>query len=172
MSPLPASPLPRGQDVFPQERVSEPSRMTPFALAQRYVGIKEMAGNKDHPLILWWLSLCGLGDGTHDETPWCSAFVNGMAWELRLPRSKSAAARSWLGVGLPVRYLTEARPGHDIVIFWRGEKDGPFGHVGFFAGVEGTDVLVLGGNQNDQVSIARYPAERLLGIRRLTATES
>lgn len=35
------------------------------------------------------------------------------------------------------------------------------------AGLEGGRVLVLGGNQGDQVSIAGFPAERLLGVRRL-----
>jgi hypothetical protein len=32
---------------------------------------------------------------------------------------------------------------------------------------EGDDILVLGGNQSDSVSVSRYPSTRLLGIRRL-----
>ena len=75
-------------------------QITPFQLAQRHVGhVFERAGDLDHPLIQWWLSLCGYDLGVHDEVPWCSAFVNGIAWELRMTRSKSAAARSWLTVG-------------------------------------------------------------------------
>ena len=53
--------------------------ITLFELAQRYVGVGELKGGKDHPLIQWWLSLCGFGMESPDETPWCSAFANGMA---------------------------------------------------------------------------------------------
>lgn len=147
--------------------------MNAYQLAQRYVGIAEISGPKDHPLVQWWLSLCGLSTDTPDATPWCSAFVNGIAWELRLPRSKSAAARSWLTVGTPI-LLTQAQPGHDVVVLQRGAgaQPGPDviaapGHVGWYAGREGDRVLVLGGNQGDQVSIAGFPVERVLGVRRL-----
>lgn len=145
--------------------------MTPYQLAERYVGIREIPGAKHHPLIQFWLSLCSGYDGeSADEIPWCSAFVNGIAWELRLPRSKSAAARSWLLVGTPVTPALAA-PGHDVVILKRGKgNQGPSviqapGHVGFFGGFEKDRVYVLGGNQSDSVSVAAFPAADILGIR-------
>lgn len=146
--------------------------MTAFDLAQRYVGIQEIGGSVNHPLIVWWLSLCGMGI-VPDETPWCSAFVNGVAWTLRLPRSKSAAARSWLLCGTP-KSLADARPGWDVVILKRGDgaQPGPEvvnapGHVGFFAGLDGNSVLVLGGNQSNSVSLARFRVGDVLGVRSL-----
>jgi hypothetical protein len=70
--------------------------------------------------------------------------------------------------------LQEAEAGFDVVILKRGggNQPGPEvidaqGHVGFFAGLEGTKILVLGGNQSDAVDVSRYPSSRLLGIRRL-----
>ena len=148
--------------------------MTALDLASRYIGIREIASpGGDHPLIQWWLSLCGFSTDAVDETPWCSAFVNGIAWELRLPRSKSAAARSWLKVGMPVT-LGFARPGFDVVILKRGAGDQPGpetldapGHVGWFAGVDSGDVIVLAGNQGDAISMERFHPDRVLGIRRL-----
>lgn len=147
--------------------------MTAFDLAQRYVGVKELGAGADHPLIQWWLSLCGMGHDAVDEVAWCSAFANGIAWELRLPRSKSAAARSWLAVGRAV-LLSEAWPASDVVILSRGGGGQPGadviaapGHVGFFAGTDGDKVLVLGGNQGDAVTVAPFDRERILGIRRL-----
>ena len=138
-----------------------------FQLGQRYVGIREIADKgKDHPLIQFWLSLCGFSLETPDEVPWCSAFANGIAWELRLPRSKSAAARSWLTVGVPVQ-IAEAKPGFDVAVLSRGSNAAQE-HVGFFAGWQGGGVLLLGGNQSDGVTIEHFVAERLLGIRRLT----
>jgi len=146
---------------------------TVFDLAKRYIGIHELAGSKDHPLIQWWLSLCGLGIDAADEVPWCSAFVNGMAWELELPRSGSAAARSWLKIGVPV-LLADAKIGSDVVVIKRGEgvQPGPEvlnaqGHVGFYAGVRDGNVLMLAGNQGNEVSVAGFPQDRILGIRRL-----
>lgn len=144
-----------------------------YSLAQRYVGVViERPGPQDHPLILWWLSLCGLQLDVHDETPWCSAFINGMAWELRLPRSKSAAARSWLTVGVPVT-LANAQVG-DVVIFNRKGSPDPTviqspGHVGLYAGLGDTPdrILILGGNQGNNVSITSFPVATILGIRQL-----
>lgn len=103
--------------------------------------MRELTGAKNHPLTVWWHSLCNLRE-TPDEVPWCSSFLNGVAWELRLPRSKSAAARSWLEVGVPIVW-GKAAPGFDVVILKRGEGDQPGpevlaapGHVGLFAGWE------------------------------------
>lgn len=148
--------------------------VTAFDLAMRYVGVKEISGAKNHPLVQWWLSLCGFSLDAPDEVAWCSAFVNGIAWELRLPRSKSAAARSWLTVGTPVS-LDDAKIGFDVVVLQRGggQQPGPEilaaqGHVGFFGGRPvGGPVQVLAGNQGDAVSVAPFPVDRILGIRRL-----
>ena len=54
-----------------------------------------------------------------DEFPWCSTFTNYIAWPLRLPRSKSLRARSWLLVGKPTS-LENAVAGFDVVILKRG----------------------------------------------------
>ena len=82
-------------------------------------------------------------------------------------------------VGSQVKSAVEAVPGFDVVILSRGDglQPGPEvldapGHVGFFAGfVPAPDgrhlVQVLAGNQGNQVSIQNFPAERILGIRRV-----
>ena len=148
--------------------------MTAYESAQRYVGeIKEMPGAAHHPFIQWCHMLCALGSDQPDETPWCSAFVNAICWHLRLPRSKSAAARSWLAIGQTIS-LEQAMPGMDVVILQRGDGPQPPatviaapGHVGFFSGLDGQFVSVLGGNQSDGVTIASFPRARVLGVRRL-----
>lgn len=146
--------------------------MTPYELAQRFVGqVFELPGNDDHPYIQWCHSLCSLGNEQHDEVPWCSSFLNSIAWLLRLPRSKSASARSWLSIGIPIVALSDAQVGYDVVILNRGgpqdaSKLGP-GHVGLFAGIDGASVLLLAGNQSNSVSVAHFPASQILGIRRI-----
>ncbi len=150
--------------------------VTAFDIAQRFVGLKELSGAQHHPLIQWAFTLCGYGMDTPDEVAWCSAFAQVPAFLLRLPRSKSAAARSWLQIGQPVD-LRAASIGFDVVILKRGQgaQPGPEvlqapGHVGYFAGWadEGrTKLRVLGGNQSDSVSVQDFPATQVLGIRRL-----
>ena len=125
-----------------------------YEIAQRFVGTKEVPGTTSNAQVLAMLRL----DDTwpeDDSVPWCSAFTNYVAWLLRLPRSKSLLARSWLTVG-EVIPIEEAEPGFDVVIFTRGSGNQPGadvidapGHVGFYAGVDGKNVLVLGGNQDD-----------------------
>ena len=135
--------------------------ITAFDLAQRFVGVKETSGATSTPIILAMLTLDG--DWPKDDAvPWCSAFTNYIAWLLRLPRSKSLVARSWLDVGRPI-LLEDASAGHDVVIL---SRDGG-GHVGFFAALHGNDVLLLGGNQHDSVSVSAFPRNRVLGVRRL-----
>lgn len=148
--------------------------MTPYELAMRFVGeITELPGpNKNSPFIQWCHESVGLVD-TPDEVAWCSSFVNRICWILRLPRSKSARARSWLTLGRPLD-AKDAVPGHDVIVLKRGTGDQPGpdvidapGHVGFFARLDGDWVMVLGGNQSDGVTVARFPASSILGIRRL-----
>jgi uncharacterized protein (TIGR02594 family) len=143
-----------------------------YEIAQRFVGTKEVPGATSNPQILAMLRLDESGP-EDDAVAWCSAFINYVAWLLRLPRSKSLRARSWLTIGEVIK-LEDAEPGFDVVIFKRGSKTQPGpevidapGHVGFFAGVDGQNILVLGGNQGDSVSIAPFPKSNLLGIRRL-----
>lgn len=140
--------------------------ITALRLAERFLGVKEFAGQKDHPLIVWWHSLCALGDAQHDEIPWCSSFANGVAWLLNLPRSKSAAARSWLAVGREIKDIRDAHPGFDVVVFSR-EGSPTAGHVAFFVGLENGYVRVLGGNQADAVTYALFHQSQVLGVRRL-----
>lgn len=148
-----------------------PLAVTPFDLAARFLGTRESPGVAANPLILSMLRL-DTSWPEQDEVPWCSAFANFVCWLLRLPRSKSLSARSWLMVGTPIR-LDQAEPGFDVVVLKRGpHSPGPEvlqapGHVGFFAGLAGGVVEVLGGNQGDAVTRAKFPAADVLGVRRL-----
>lgn len=144
--------------------------ITAYQLAERFSGIKELAGSVDNPQIMAMLKLDNAWP-QNDEVPWCSAFVNYIAWLLRLPRSKDLRARSWLEVGTPID-LGVASPGFDIVILRRGTNDGPEvinapGHVGFYAGNDDEWVEVLGGNQSNTVKVSRYKMSDLLSVRSL-----
>ena len=162
-------------------------QITALDLARRYIGLREIPGPEDNPMILAMLKLAATDTNAtfdnwpdHDEVPWCAGFVRYIAWLLDLPRpqgSNALRARGWLEVGREV----EGMPikGFDVVILNRagGPQDPSIieapGHVGFYDGFRRTDndskgtIYLLGGNQSDKVSVVGYPAELILGLRRL-----
>lgn len=146
--------------------------VTALDIAETYLGTEELSGPGSNPIVLGWLRETAPWPGG-DDVPWCSAFVHHVAARLRLPRIKSLGARQWLRVGTPVD-LSDAQPGFDVVVLKRGSGNQPGpevvdapGHVGFYAGRTPGQVSVLGGNQNDAVSVARFPVADVLGVRRL-----
>lgn len=146
-----------------------------YDIALAFDGLKEVPGQKDNPFIVWCLSLCSFPDA-HDETAWCSAFMNGICFITGLPRTKSAAARSWLKMGVEVK-IEDAQAG-DIIIFKRGPEPQPGpevlnaqGHVAIIPEgqiIYGTNIRVFGGNQDNKVCHGLFPAKQVLSIRRLT----
>ena len=105
------------------------------------------------------------------RTEWCAAFVNAVLEESSITSNNShrypLTARAFLDWGKKVS-KQDIKPG-DIVVFPRGNQ-GWQGHVGFFIKEEiingVTYYYILGGNQNNKVSIVAYRASRALGIRR------
>ena len=146
--------------------------VTAYDIAERFLGTKEVAGSASNPLVMAMLNLdASWPEG--DDVPWCSGFVNWVCWLLRLPRTKSLLARSWLEVGYEIP-LDEAKPGFDVVILKRGPEPQPgpenttaSGHVGFYAGHNAHFVELVGGNQGDQVKISPYERSRILAVRRI-----
>lgn len=151
--------------------------MTPYERAKQLqrLGIAELDGQRNHPVIQTALWLCGLDLEEPDETPWCSALVNLCHRLEGYPHTNSAAARSWLRVGQVVPWR-DAQLG-DVVILKRGAgvQPGPEvikapGHVGFYvgAGAKVGELLLLGGNQSNRITVAPFAEALVLGVRRIT----
>jgi uncharacterized protein (TIGR02594 family) len=93
---------------------------------------------------------------------WCAAFVNAVLATQGLPGTGSLSARSFLNYGSAV---DKPEPG-DIVIL-KGAAGAGSGHVGFFAGMAGTNgIRVTGGNQGNMVSTETFKSSDVLGFRR------
>ncbi|MDF1854258.1 TIGR02594 family protein [Pseudooceanicola sp.] len=137
--------------------------MTPFEIAQSYIGTTEGPGPEDNPAIMEMYASVGHDWVQHDSVAWCAAFVGHCLEKAGLRSTRRLNARSYLDWGIPVD-LTDAHEG-DIVVFSRGSKSWQ-GHVGFFVKAAGATIEVLGGNQSDAVNIQRYAKSRLLGVRR------
>jgi uncharacterized protein (TIGR02594 family) len=148
---------------------------TPFTIAERMMGMKEVAGPMSNPQVLAMLKLDN--DWPEDDSvPWCAAFVNFCFWIMGIEgRSKSLRARSWLkcGFGIPLSYASK---GFDVVVLKRSGENQPGpevinapGHVGFYHSHSDSlrNVALVGGNQGDAVNIKLYPQDRIIGVRRV-----
>lgn len=98
-----------------------------------------------------------------DDVPWCGLFmahcIASALPDEPLP-ANPLGARSWLKLGVAHEPSLGA-----VLVFWRGRRDGWQGHVGFYAGEDSGAFHVLGGNQSNQVNIARIAKSRLIGAR-------
>lgn len=132
--------------------------------ARRYIGITEIPGSKSNPVIMGWAKKLGGWIASwyeDDDTPWCGLFI-GNVIAATLPREPLLAnplgALNWKKFGTEGRIARGA-----ILVFER--KGG--GHVGIYVGEDRTHYHVLGGNQDNAVSIARVKKDRLVdgGVR-------
>lgn len=87
---------------------------------------------------------------TNDDVPWCSSFCCFLFESAGIRSTKSKTAASWANWGYTVPPRQFA-----VCVFGKVDRDaGGSGHVGICLGISGKELYLLGGNQNQRVSIA------------------
>lgn len=128
-------------------------------VARKFIGQKEVKGIQSNPWILslwdtvpWiWASYARKDDSL---APWCGAFMRKVMIDsdIKSPR-KWWSAREWSTWGMP---LSTPLFGSIGVMIRKGG-----GHVGIIVGRDNAgNLLVLGGNQGDAVSVAAFNPSR------------
>lgn len=149
--------------LFPDAPEIHPDTTPWMTIAKGLLGTKEFPGNPDNPVIMQWASDLFLRNYNGDEDPWCGLFVaHCVATALPaepLP-SNPLGARNFQTLGIACHPQYGA-----IMPFWRDTPNGWKGHVGFYHHETSSHYVILGGNQNDQVSYASIIKGRLLGAR-------
>lgn len=126
--------------------------------ARQLIGLDEVAGKEHAPEILQMWKDIKRGGIKDDETPWCAAFVGAMLERSGIKSSRYESAKSYLSWGVKID-----QPMHGCVVVF--EREGG-GHVGFVVGkTANDDLLVLGGNQGNEVNIKAFPRSRVVGYR-------
>ena len=122
-------------------------------------GITEVVGSQHNPVILNWAKEVDLENVYKaDEIPWCGLFVAVIMKRAGRPIVKDPLwARNWLNFGVASLLPMLG----DVLVFGR---DGG-GHVGIYVGEDKNNFFVLGGNQGNQVNVAKISKKRLLGAR-------
>ncbi|WP_235927700.1 TIGR02594 family protein [Sandarakinorhabdus rubra] len=141
----------------------DPLALPWLATARGLLGLAEVAGPAANPLIIGWGRRLKI-DYRSDETSWCGLFVAHCLTQA-LPDEPLPdgllSARRWqrFGIACPV-----PQPGA-VMLFWRVARSDWRGHVGFYVGEDAAAYHILGGNQGNRVSVARFAKARLLGAR-------
>lgn len=141
---------------------TDSSELTPVGVAKQFLGFSEKTHSKAIGAFLKKSAGVSIDPA---KTAWCAAFINGLMGATGREGTGKLNARSFLNYGTPTNKPTEG----DIVVIKRG-NEAWMGHVGLYMGevTKGGKkyIKILGGNQNNSVSIAEYPADRLLGYRK------
>jgi len=128
--------------------------------AVKHLGVKEFVGKEHNPIILGWAKSLSLSTiYTNDEIPWCGLFV-----------AYCCHAQGLQVVDRPLWALNWNKYGTQVLSPMLGDvltfkRDGG-GHVGIYVGEDVTHFHVLGGNQNNSVSVSRISKNRLNQARR------
>ena len=136
--------------------------------AFKLYGLKEIQGaNHSEEILDMAAALGGVIEKfyTSDEIPWCGLAVSYWIKQAGFDPPKDYSqvrARDFVSWGNPA-----SRPSFgDVLVFWRGSPAGRDGHVGLYIAEDKESFYVLGGNQGNEVNIARMLKTRLLSARR------
>jgi uncharacterized protein (TIGR02594 family) len=135
------------------------------AVAKGQLGQKEIYGDQDNPQIVQYFSATSYGK-THDETPWCAAFVGWCLKQIGEKGTNSAAAASYDHWG---KKLDKPIQGCIVCIEHldeHGKKNGRR-HVTTFDRFDSEPgyVWLLGGNQGNKVCSVKYNEQEVNSYR-------
>jgi uncharacterized protein (TIGR02594 family) len=155
LAPVEAAPLPIGA------RAGAPSEEPEWLqIARSEIGQKEIDGEGSNPRIEAYFSYTSLGPQP-DHVSWCGAFVSFCLAKAGVLHGKgSARAADWLSFGQELD-----TPQMGCIAVLKPQAPGASGHVGFWVGEASGNLMLLGGNQSDQVKESRYPTSEVSGYR-------
>jgi len=127
------------------------------AVAMNEVGQKERQNN---PRIIQYVgAVRDTKDVRDDRIDWASAFAEWTMAQVGIKGPKNMDAFAWLNWGRPI-----SKPEIGCVVIFEVAPDG-YRHVGFVVGQTRTTILVLGGNQDDSVSVKPFEVTDVKGYR-------
>lgn len=125
----------------------------------KYLGTKEFAGSKDNPVIIDWAKEEGGSieeQFNHDSIPWCALFANHVLTKVGLKGTETLWALDFAG-----KWPCTKLAGPAVGAFAPMKRNGG-GHIMIVVGRDQLgNIMGLGGNQSDAVTIAPFAVSRL-----------
>jgi len=125
----------------------------------KLIGTKEVLGSKDNKIIMDWAKEEGGSiekNYDHDIIPWCALFANHILTKVGLKGTETLWALDFAG-----KWPANKLAGPAVGAFAPMLRNGG-GHIVVVVGKDQHgNIMGLGGNQSDQVSIVPFPVSRL-----------
>lgn len=149
----------RAPAVAQQATRSEIGRPLWLEAGIKLINIHETPGAKNNSAIIDWAREEGGGIAksyTADSIPWCALFANHILTKVGLKGTETLWALDFAG-----KWPSVKLPGPAVGAFAPMKRDGG-GHIICIVGKDQHgNIMGLGGNQSDQVSIVPFPPSRL-----------
>lgn len=148
-----------GKESLTTPSVGSAERPSWVQIAYKELGVKEIPGSGSNPRVEQYHDTAK-GFNWKDDVPWCGSFVAFVMIKAGKGSVKNAfRAKAWQKFGK----LTSTPVLGAIAV--KSRKGG--GHVGFVVGISssGRSIYLLGGNQNDEVNIKKYPKNVFIAFR-------
>lgn len=153
-----ATPLATNTSKF-DDMFKEISRPLWLEAGIRLIGTKEGVGSKDNKVIIDWAKEEGGGIAssyTHDSIPWCALFANHILTKVGLKGTETLWALDFAG-----KWPSTQLAGPAVGSFAPMLRNGG-GHITIVVGKDQHgNIMGLGGNQSDAVTIAPFATSRL-----------
>jgi len=151
-----ASPLVETVSITKKDEISRPLWLE---AGIKLIGTKEILGPKDNKTIMDWAKEEGGSiekTYTHDVIPWCALFANHILTKVGLKGTETLWALDFAG-NWPANKLAGPAVGAFAPMLRNGG-----GHIVVVVGKDQHgNIMGLGGNQSDKVSIVPFPISRL-----------
>lgn len=140
--------------------------------ALQYLGVKEIPGKANNPVIMDMAKGLGLEKiYTNEDISWCALFINHLIRITGKPPVKTDGdPYNLLRAKWMLHWGNNVEPNDeklgDLLIF---NRDGG-GHIGLYVAESLSTYCVLGGNQRNAIDIIEIAKNRLIGARRYYAT--
>ena len=157
----------------------------PLMLANKYLGIDEN-DVKQQDVIKGFLNnavpgyMTNKGEVTKDQNAWCAAFVNNVLVEgdyEQLDYGKDnynlIRAKQYENYGDKVQNIDQAQDG-DLLItksYNKSTKRWSY-HTGFYSGTKDGEYTMLGGNQDDRVTVKVIQSDSIHAVRRIKGVQA
>ena len=128
--------------------VERERRLKLIKSAERWLNVRELTGNNDHPMIARSMELCGLPG--NKGYPWCASSQSEIFYFAEIPAIRSARAKDWFKKNVIWKSSRGPIPRELLIpgmlVGYYYPRLGRIGHIGMLVGWDNNNLFVYEGN--------------------------
>jgi len=132
-----------------REKIESTARQNLLGSAERWLNVRELSGNNDHPMITKAMKLCGLSG--KKGYPWCAACQSEIFYHADISAPHSARVVDWFKSNIIWKREWGDNPHSAKAGMMAGlyyQRLGRYGHIGMIIAEDNNNYYLLEGNTN------------------------